>query len=158
MLEEVVELAGPLAQNKSLDLRLETKITDQLDLEADRIRLRQVMINLVNNAIKFTEAGSVTVNAVRNDGHLLVIVHDTGVGIPANHLETIFQEFHQVDSSTTRKAGGTGLGLPISCHLIELHNGRLWAESDGRSGLEGGSTFLVELPIQSDYHPDAKRR
>ncbi|MBI3244807.1 MAG: GAF domain-containing protein [Chloroflexi bacterium] len=156
VLEEVVELARPLAQNKSLEIRLETQATDQFDLEADRIRVRQVMINLVNNGIKFTEAGSVSINAVKSKSRILVAIRDTGVGIPVNHLESIFQEFHQVDSSTTRKASGTGLGLPISRHLIELHNGRLWAESGGLSGPDGGSIFYVELPIRSEYHPDAK--
>ncbi len=161
VLEEVVELARPLAQNKSLEIHLETQATDQFDLEADRIRLRQVMINLVNNAIKFTEAGSVSINAVKSKSRVLVAIRDTGAGIPVNHLETIFQEFHQVDSSTTRKAGGTGLGLPISRHLIELHNGRLWAESAGLGGLagpDGGSIFYVELPIHSEYEPDEKRK
>jgi PAS domain S-box-containing protein len=158
VLEEAVGITAPLAQNKSLELRLETNSADCLDVEADRIRLRQVMINLVNNAIKFTEAGSVTINAVKTDHRLLVAVRDTGVGIPVNQLETIFQEFHQVDSSTTRKASGTGLGLPISRHLIELHHGRLWAESSGLSGPDSGSTFYVELPVHSEYNPDVKRK
>ena len=157
VLEEVVALAMPLAQNKSLELRLETGITDYLEVEADRIRLRQVMINLVNNAIKFAESGWVSINARLTGTHMLISIHDTGVGIPPSQLETIFQEFHQVDSSTTRKAGGTGLGLPISRHLIELHNGRLWAESSGKSGPEGGSAFFVELPVQSNYDPNAER-
>ena len=76
-----------------------------------------------------------------------VWVKDTGLGIPPDQLEAVFQEFTQVDSSTTRKAGGTGLGLPISRRLIKMHGGRLWAES---TGIEGeGSTFYVELPVEA---------
>jgi signal transduction histidine kinase len=77
----------------------------------------------------------------------LITVRDTGLGIPATHLESIFQEFTQVDTSTTRKVGGTGLGLPISRRLIEMHGGRLWAESTGIPG--EGSTFYIELPLEA---------
>jgi signal transduction histidine kinase len=78
---------------------------------------------------------------------VLIAIKDTGLGIPADHLEAIFQEFTQVDTSTTRKVGGTGLGLPISRRLVEMHGGRLWAES---TGVEGeGSTFFVELPVEA---------
>ncbi len=79
--------------------------------------------------------------------NVLITVKDTGVGIPPDKLEAIFQEFAQIDTSSTRKAGGTGLGLPISRRLIELHGGRLWAESNGVPG--EGSTFYVELPIEA---------
>ena len=78
---------------------------------------------------------------------ILITVKDTGIGIPPDKLEAVFQEFTQVDTSTTRKAGGTGLGLPISRRLVEMHGGRLWAES---TGIEGeGSTFFVELPVEA---------
>jgi len=73
-------------------------------------------------------------------------VADTGIGIPPAKLDTIFEAFSQVDTSTTRKVGGTGLGLPISRHLIELHGGRLWAESSGVAG--EGSRFYIELPAE----------
>jgi signal transduction histidine kinase len=147
VLEEVMEITAPLAREKALDLRLEHDRMEPLDLEADRMRLRQVMINLVNNAIKFTEAGSITLKAENCDGRVRIQVRDTGLGIPTDQLENIFQEFHQVDSSTTRKAGGTGLGLPISRHLIRMHGGHLWAESTGVPG--DGSAFFIELPVES---------
>jgi signal transduction histidine kinase len=106
------------------------------------------MINLVNNSIKFTEKGKIALKAVSLDGsRILISVKDTGIGIPPEQLEDIFQEFSQVDTSTTRKAGGTGLGLPISRRLVEMHGGRLWAESTGISG--EGSTFFVELPVEA---------
>ena len=107
------------------------------------------MINLVNNAIKFTEpGGKISISAAKpNNFTVMITVKDTGIGIPTDQLEDIFQEFTQVDTSTTRKAGGTGLGLPISRRLIEMHGGRLWAESSGVSG--EGSTFYIELPIEA---------
>jgi signal transduction histidine kinase len=105
------------------------------------------MINLVNNAIKFTEKGQIAIRVTREENNILISVKDSGLGIPTDHLESVFQEFTQVDTTTTRKVGGTGLGLPISRRLIEMHSGRLWAES---SGVEGeGSTFYVFLPIEA---------
>jgi signal transduction histidine kinase len=105
------------------------------------------MINLVSNALKFTEKGGVILHVEKVGEKVLIRIHDTGVGIPADKLETVFQEFTQVDTSTTRKAGGTGLGLPISRTLVEMHGGRIWAESTGVSG--HGSTFFVELPLEA---------
>lgn len=147
LLEEVMAITTPLARDKDLSLALDADPTAPLYLEADRIRMRQVMINLVNNAIKFTEAGRITLRAVETDGHIRISVHDSGIGIPTDELESIFQEFHQVDASTTRKVGGTGLGLPISRHLVMMHGGRLWAESSGLPG--EGSTFFIEMPLES---------
>jgi signal transduction histidine kinase len=118
-----------------------------VEISADKIRLRQVMINLVNNAIKFTFTGKVSIHTERRDDRALIVVRDTGLGIPPDKLEAIFQEFTQVDTTTTRKAGGTGLGLPISRRLIEMHGGRLWAES---MGVEGeGATFYVDIPLEA---------
>jgi PAS domain S-box-containing protein len=145
VIEEVAEITRPLANAKSLELRLAIDQDEDLMLEADRIRLRQVMINVVNNSIKFTESGYVAIGAYREEGVIKVIVKDSGIGIPSDQLDKIFQEFTQVDTSTTRKAGGTGLGLPISRHLVELHGGHLWAESSGVAG--EGSMFYIELPM-----------
>ncbi|HLB46694.1 MAG TPA: ATP-binding protein, partial [Anaerolineales bacterium] len=149
VLDEVLDITGPLARAKSLDLIVNAGSESAMDLYADRMRLRQVMINLVNNAIKFTESGYIEIAAGRPEGLFRIAVRDTGISIPVDHLETIFQEFSQVDSSTTRKTGGTGLGLPISRHLIELHGGRLWAESTGILG--EGSSFIIELPVEAPY-------
>src|SRR5690606_13044011 len=88
-----------------------------------------------------------TIRAMREENNVLISVKDTGIGIPPAHLEAVFQEFTQVDSSTTRKAGGTGLGLPISRKLIEMHGGKLWAESSGTDG--EGATFFVFMPIEN---------
>jgi signal transduction histidine kinase len=149
VLEEVLELTGPLAREKALELCIEPGAADGLYLEADRVRLRQVMINLVGNAIKFTEIGGITLRAAQSGGHLRLAIRDTGLGIPPDKLDTIFEAFNQGDASTTRRAGGTGLGLPISRRLIELHGGRLWAESAGVPGPQGGSTFFIELPVEA---------
>jgi signal transduction histidine kinase len=152
VLMDVVNIATPLARDKALALQLETEASPELEIEADHIRLRQVMINLVGNAIKFTEAGSVTIFTARQDGHIRVNVRDTGIGVLPEQAQMIFEEFGQVDTSTTRKTGGTGLGLPISRKLIELHGGQLWVESTGVRG--EGSTFIIELPATREAKHD----
>ncbi|HET9908136.1 MAG TPA: ATP-binding protein, partial [Anaerolineales bacterium] len=148
VLDEVTSITSTLASEKNLALFIEEDSNQEIEIFADNTRLRQVMINLVNNSIKFTEKGKIALRVTQVDGaRILITVRDTGMGIPPDHLEDVFQEFTQVDTSTTRKAGGTGLGLPISRRLIEMHGGRLWAESTGVSGQ--GSTFFVELPIEA---------
>ncbi len=146
LMAEVVDIASPLAQEKSLSLDLDVDWDRPLFLQGDPIRLRQVLLNVVGNAIKFTEQGGVRIQSAAENGKVRVIVRDTGIGIPPENLEIIFDPFSQVDESTTRKSGGTGLGLPISRRLIELHEGKIWAESAGVDG--GGTVFIIELPGQ----------
>ena len=146
--DDVRSLTSSLADAKNDDLIIEEDSDHEVEIYADNTRIKQVMINLVNNAIKFTADGRVSMRVAKMDGaRVLITIKDTGLGIPADQLETIFQEFSQVDTSTTRKAGGTGLGLPISRRLIEMHGGRLWAESTGVE--DEGSTFFVELPVEA---------
>jgi signal transduction histidine kinase len=148
ILDEILSITSTLASEKNLSLFFEGDSDNDVEIFADRTRLRQVMINLINNAIKFTEKGKIIIHAARQGtDKVLITVKDTGVGIPPDKLEAIFQEFAQIDTSSTRKAGGTGLGLPISRRLITLHGGRLWAESNGVPG--EGSIFYVELPIEA---------
>ncbi len=147
LLDEVTSITSNLASEKNISLFTEKDSDATVQVFADRTRLRQVMINLVNNAIKFTDQGNIRLWTARKDGMITIRVKDTGMGIPPDKLEDIFQEFTQVDTSTTRKVGGTGLGLPISRKLIEMHGGRLWAESTGIPG--EGSTFFVELPVEA---------
>ncbi len=147
ILEEVNSITSTLASEKNLALFIEKDSDTEVEITADRTRIRQVMINIVNNAIKFTEKGKISLHVTKQDQKVLITVQDTGIGIPPEKLEAIFQEFTQVDTSSTRKAGGTGLGLPISRRLVEMHGGRLWAESTGEVGK--GSTFFVELPIEA---------
>jgi signal transduction histidine kinase len=110
----------------------------------DERRITQVLLNLVGNAIKFTEAGEVGVTVALSDGAFNVSVSDTGPGISPADQETIFEEFQQVDTSSTRSKGGTGLGLTIAKRIIEMHGGRMWVESS----LGSGATFLFTLPVR----------
>ncbi|UUZ74414.1 hypothetical protein LP414_18200 [Polaromonas sp. P1(28)-13] len=122
------------------------------DLPAMRVdveKLRQIMLNLLSNAVKFTVCGSIDVQARCADGRVEVSVADTGIGIPADKLEAVFEEFEQVDASSTRAHGGTGLGLAIARRLARLMGGELRAQST----LGAGSTFTLSLPIR--YRPDA---
>src|SRR5271157_1921134 len=119
LFEEAINITSSLAGAKSLSLIVKEDSDRTIEVFADRTRLQQVMINLINNAIKFTERGEVALRARQKDDHVLIEVQDTGIGIPPEQLQTIFQEFTQVDTSTTRKTGGTGLGLPISRRLID---------------------------------------
>ena len=146
--EDVNSITASLANSKNNALIITEDSDKEVEVFADNTRIKQVMINLVNNANKFTSEGKISMKVSKLDGaRVLISVKDNGLGIPQDHLESIFQEFSQVDTSTTRKAGGTGLGLPISRRLIEMHGGRLWAES---TGVEGeGSTFFIELPIEA---------
>ena len=117
---------------------------------SDITRVRQVLFNLLSNAIKFTDAGAVTVSAASRQidaerVELRFTVADTGIGIPADRLDRLFQSFSQVDASTTRKYGGSGLGLAISRRLVELLGGRIWLES----GLGEGSRFFFTIPYQN---------
>ena len=143
VIDDVIELMRAGADSKSLSLRADVASTLPTAW-ADRARIRQVLVNLVANAIKFTEHGGVTVRATIVDGWITIAVVDTGVGIPPEAQTYIFDEFRQVDASTTRRYGGTGLGLAISKRLIALHGGRIWVEST----IGVGSTFLFTLPVR----------
>jgi signal transduction histidine kinase len=111
----------------------------------DEQRLTQVLLNLVGNAIKFTDTGEVLISADAANGYFAVTVSDTGPGIPAEECERIFEKFRQVDSSNTRAKGGTGLGLAIAREIVEMHGGRIWVES----AMGQGSTFRMELPVRA---------
>jgi signal transduction histidine kinase/CheY-like chemotaxis protein len=129
---------------KSERLRLVKALDPALPvLTTDEDKLKQILINLLSNATKFTEAGSVTVTAKQDADRIAISVADTGIGIPADALELIFEEFRQVDSSTTRKYGGTGLGLSISRHFARLLGGDITVAST----IGAGSTFTVTVPI-----------
>ena len=148
-LEKVFEMVEPRAQEKGLSLTCEIAPSVSNELVGDPMRLRQVLMNLLGNAIKFTETGSVTLKVERQaDGAipaaLQFTVTDTGIGIPAQKLPLIFERFTQADSSTTRRFGGSGLGLTISKRLVELMGGRIWVTSE-----EGqGSTFAFSVPFE----------
>ncbi|WP_110516765.1 PAS domain S-box protein [Herpetosiphon llansteffanensis] len=147
VLHEVASTVGPLATQKHLELKVDIEPHLKLPVYADRFRIRQVLLNIVGNALKFTEQGSVIIGIDTTPTTRMIKIQDTGIGIPLDNQDTIFMEFHQVDNSTTRKAGGTGLGLPISRHLVEMHGGKLSMVSTGNPG--EGSLFTIELPINA---------
>jgi signal transduction histidine kinase len=153
-LESVVETVRSatesLAQNKKLALKTEVAKSLPIGL-GDEQRLTQVLLNLVGNAIKFTDRGEVRVTAKSVNGHFAVSVSDTGPGIPEEHRARIFDQFHQVDSSNTKAKGGTGLGLAIAKQIVEMHGGRIWVEST----LGEGSTFQMELPTRAQFRKSA---
>jgi signal transduction histidine kinase len=144
------------AEAKGLDLR--AAFPDSLPpVRGDTVRVRQVLNNILSNAVKFTSDGYIEIStaAYKHDGRSWVrcAIEDTGIGITPKDQQIIFDEFRQVDGSTTREYGGTGLGLAITKKLIEMMGGRLWVESEGVVGK--GSTFVFELPVELE--PDARR-
>jgi signal transduction histidine kinase len=145
-LTEVVNQLVPMASNKGLQLTLEMEDSLPMAL-ADSHRIRQVVINMVSNALKFTEKGGVTIRCALLDRYdmLRISVNDTGIGISPAALDYIFEAFRQADGSTTRRFGGTGLGLTIARKLIELQGGEVSVESV----VGQGSTFSFTLPVAS---------
>ncbi len=155
LLEDVAGILAAKAADKAIDLMVRYSPGTPVHLVGDADRIRQVVLNLANNAVKFTNKGHVviTAEAVEQDGvgaTVRIAVTDTGIGIPPQALETLFDKFTQADSSTTRKYGGTGLGLAISKRLVELMRGTLTVESqEGR-----GSTFQFRLQLPIGNHPE----
>jgi signal transduction histidine kinase len=145
VVETVRAATESLAQNKKLAFR--TDVAKSLPVGVgDEQRLTQVLLNLVGNAIKFTDAGEVRVTAKAVDGHFALSVSDTGPGIAEDERARVFEQFHQVDNSNTRVKGGTGLGLAIAKQIVEMHGGRIWVESV----LGKGSTFHMQLPMRAE--------
>jgi signal transduction histidine kinase len=139
----VVTSLEPLATEKELGLK--TRIAPRLpNGKGDQQRIAQVLVNLVGNAIKFTEQGEIIVDIALANGRFLVKVSDTGPGLSDLEKDYIFSEFYQVERKSTRSKGGSGLGLSIAKRIVELHGGAIWVESvPGK-----GSTFIFTLPIR----------
>ena len=151
--EELIEMLQLQAEGKGLELLLDYRAA-QSGLQADPFRLRQVLLNLLGNAIKFTEQGRVELQLVEQDGLLLIRVKDTGIGIAADRLARIFDPFAQADASMSRRFGGTGLGVTIARQLSELMGGSLEAASS--PGV--GSCFTLTLPGRTEpFHEDAEQ-
>jgi len=142
-------ISASLATIRSLvqeDVELVSEVEPGLPaIEADPIRIRQILINLLSNAAKFTSKGVIRLTAVSDKpDNILLTISDSGIGIAAQDFDKLFVAFEQVDNSTTRTAGGTGLGLPITQWLVNMHHGKLWLESQvGR-----GTTFFILLPVK----------
>jgi signal transduction histidine kinase len=131
------------AKEKHLELKLNMPDEDCLMINIDREKIRQIITNLVHNAIKFTEKGTVTVSVFSENEKIKVCVSDTGIGIPDSQIEKIFERFYQIDSSFTRKVGGTGIGLNIVKKFVELHGGKIWVENNKDCA---GTCFTFTLP------------
>lgn len=142
-LNDVAEMARSLVTARGLTLHVDVQ-PDIPDVWMDETRIRQVLLNLINNAVRFTEQGTITIGARRRQSDVLFTVKDTGIGISAEHLPHIFEEFYQLDSGMSRRHSGVGLGLAISKRFVELHNGSIWAESAPGKG----STFYFSLPLR----------
>ena len=154
IVEEAIDCVALQASEKGLDLHWHIAPELPAGYHGDATRLRQILVNLLSNAVRFTSVGDVSINIAQaqNDAgepFVLFSVSDTGIGIPADKLNRLFQSFSQVDASTTRRFGGTGLGLAISRKLTEMMHGNIWVESE-----EGkGSTFHAAIPLQPGEIP-----
>ncbi len=146
LMQGVYVAIEPLAGNKKLGLRLEVP-PNLPPAHGDERRLSQVLLNLVGNAIKFTDSGEVAMRASAANGSYTIAVTDTGPGIAEADQAKIFEEFKQSESTQTKAKGGTGLGLSIAKRIVEMHGGKLWVESS----LGSGSTFFVELPLRAEH-------
>ncbi|MBC7813342.1 MAG: HAMP domain-containing protein [Burkholderiales bacterium] len=144
ILESIVSTAGGLVMEKPVTLDLHISETLPL-IRGDRQRIFQIMLNIVSNACKFTDAGIIQISARQNDDDILLAVKDSGPGIPPEDHAAVFESFKQTETGL-RHGSGTGLGMPISKNLVEAHGGRLWLEST----LGEGATFYITLPIQSE--------
>ena len=142
LIDSALVAVHPLVEKKGLDLEVVVP-GDLPKVYCDRIRILQVLLNLMSNAARFTDAGGVSVTAVAQDGHVRVSVTDTGSGIPPEDAERIFEPFYQGSQRLWGDTGGSGLGLSISREFIRRHGGRIWLDSE----VDAGTTFLFEIPI-----------
>jgi signal transduction histidine kinase len=148
--EDVVALFQEEAEQRNISLKLEPA-SQPYYLHADQVKITIALSNLVKNAIQYTEAGGVVnVNVEEDTGYIKVTVMDNGIGIPARELPRIFDRFYQVETHLTRRYGGMGLGLSVAKAMIELHGGRIWAESEGRGSR---FTFLLPANLGADSSP-----
>jgi len=152
---DVAEMMSPMVTEKGIDICVDYPAAKRRSFLGDEGRLRQVLVNLVGNAVKFTSAGNVTIKVSVSDtlgrSNVKIAVRDTGIGIRHEHLQSIFSPFTQADDSTTRKYGGTGLGLAITREMVGLMGGKLSATSE----YGHGSTFEVHLPFAHGQNPAA---
>ncbi len=155
ILDELQVLFGPKMQEKNLEYHLITSDFTNTELVGDPLRLKQVLFNLVNNAIKFTEQGSITIETQckqQDANHMQchISVTDTGIGLSKEQIDRLFSAFIQADTSVTRKYGGTGLGLAISKHIIQMMHGKIWVESEKDKGSSFKLTFILPTATEID--------
>jgi len=144
-INDTLEMVRTTAMKHNINLKKE--LDPELEfLEADRQKLKQILFNLLSNAVKFSKsgAGSITITTKKYDEMVQISVSDTGIGIKKENVGKLFKKFQQIENATYKKYGGTGLGLAISKELVELHGGKIWAESKYGEG----STFIFQIPIE----------
>lgn len=146
MINEVVKVMLPIAKGKSLYLESRTAPDTQKTI-IDKDKIMQVLINLLNNAVKFTDKGGIVITASRDENSILISIKDTGIGVEKEDIPKLFQGFSQLEVARTKKRGGTGLGLAISKRIIEEHKGEMWLESEPGKGSE----FKIRLPIKTKF-------
>jgi two-component system CheB/CheR fusion protein len=147
LLNEISLLVADMVSKKKIEMVLEIA-EDMPNIEADELKVREIIYNLLSNAVKYTpEGGKIGIRAKKADSKIEVEVWDTGVGIASENMEKIFEGFFRVDTPYSRVTEGTGLGLPLSKKLVELHGGKLSVES---AGLDRGTLVRFTLPIVSE--------
>jgi signal transduction histidine kinase len=151
LVQTVTTAVESLAAEKNLELKTEVP-SDLVTGKGDEQRIAQVFLNLVGNAIKFTDEGQVSIEVTTSNSSFLISVSDTGPGLSEDDQQGVFEEFHQVDGSSTREKGGTGLGLSIAKRIVEMHGGSIWVEST----LGKGSIFWFTLPIRVEQQEEQK--
>ena len=152
IVEDITLSVADFTRNKGLTLIFDTDVEEKI-IGCDADKIERIMLNLLSNSIKFTEPGGrIEVNVYDKKKNIIISVKDTGIGIPKDKLETIFQRFEQVDSSMRRKMEGSGIGLSLVKSFVELHNGRIWVESDIRLGTQ----FFIEFPVKKA--PENKKK
>ena len=149
IMTEISQQIEPMVKKKNLTLNIELP-SRELILHTDRTKVKQILLNLLSNAVKFTHQGGISVTILKDDEDLRFDVRDSGIGIRESDLDSIWEDFRQVDQSRTREFGGTGLGLSITRKLVDALGGHVFAESV----FGKGSTFTVVLPIRSVVRPD----
>jgi signal transduction histidine kinase len=154
VIKDICQTIEPMVQEKGLELEVDVS-GDVPDLRTDRTRLKQVLLNLLSNAVKFTDEGKVALRVTTTSGseRVRIEVEDTGIGMAEEHLSDIFDDFRQVDQSSTRRFGGTGLGLSITRKLVGLMQGDIEVESEPGEG----STFMVEFPARIEQPGDLEQ-
>jgi len=146
LINDVINVLGGKARNKELYLNIEKPDAEKILIQGDSFRLEQAFINLVENAIKYTESGGVTITIKKDNSEAKVTISDTGSGMEEKHIPRVFERFYVVDKSRSRKLGGSGLGLSIVKHIIQLHRGRIQVESQ----LNQGTTFTLFFKLKNN--------
>jgi signal transduction histidine kinase len=150
VIDEVYTMTVTLQDGKNIKYEQEIYTGEEIPILSDRIKVKQILVNLLSNAYKYSEKGMIKLSVEKEGEAYLIKIKDEGIGISAENIESIFDEFHQVDGSYTRKVGGTGLGLSITSKFVEMLGGRISAESV----LGEGSVFIMRIPVRFEPEND----